>query len=177
MPLSAEQRAARVQAIVFDVDGVLTRGDIVYGPLGEWKVFNVRDGQGFDAAWRVGLKTALLTARSCEALRRRAMDLHLTALEEGVKDKGAGFEGLVERIGVPASDVCYVGDDLMDLAALRRAGFPVAVADAADEVKKAAAWVTTRRGGEGAAREVIEFVLKARALWDEAVRKIGEGGT
>lgn len=165
MTSSAEKKAGEVEAVVFDVDGVLTGGGIVYGPEGEWKIFNVQDGHGFKLAQRAGLKTALLSGRSSEAVRRRALELRVQALEEGVKDKAGGLGGLLEKLGVRPEAVCYVGDDLVDIPVMRRVGFPVAVANAVDEVKEAAAWVTARAGGDGAAREVIEFVLKARGLW------------
>ena len=170
MPSSIKQRAAVVEAIVFDVDGVLTRGDLTYGPEGEWKTFSVQDGQGFDAARRAGLKLALLTRRRSPAVRRRAQELGVRVLEEGAKDKGTGFTEVVERLELDAAQVCFVGDDLVDLPAMERAGFAVAVANAADEVKQRAAWVTQRSGGCGAAREVIEFVLKAKGLWEGVVQ-------
>jgi 3-deoxy-D-manno-octulosonate 8-phosphate phosphatase (KDO 8-P phosphatase) len=170
MPLSAEQRAAAVEAIVFDVDGVLTRGEIVYGDRGEFKVFNAQDGYGFSVARQAGLKLALLSGRRSEAVRRRAQELKVHALDEGVVEKGPAVLGLLARLGVPSERACFVGDDLVDLPAMGRVGFPVAVAGAVAEVKEHAAWVTQRRGGEGAAREVIEFVLKARGLWDGIVQ-------
>ena len=95
----------------------------------------------------------------------------MNALAEGVKDKGAAIGELMEKLKVKPEQVCYVGDDLIDLPAMSAAGFPVAVANAVEEVKKASAWVTTRRGGDGAAREVIEFVLKARGLWPKVIQR------
>ena len=171
MSLSADRRAALVEAIVFDVDGVLTRGDIIYGSEGEWKTFNSQDGMGFDLARQAGLKLAMFSGRASTAVRRRARELHVQAVAEGVKDKGAAIGELLEKLGVKAEQVCYVGDDLIDLPAMAVAGFPVAVANAVEEVRKAAAWVTTKRGGDGAAREVIEFVLKARGLWPKVVQR------
>ncbi len=171
MPLSTKQRAAKVEAIIFDVDGVLTRGDIIHGPDGEWKVFNVQDGHGFDLAREAGLKTAFLTGRSSGAVRRRAAELHVTALEEGVQDKAVGVRALMEKMNVKPEQTCYVGDDLIDLPAMGLVGFPVAVANAVDEVKQAAAWVTRGGGGEGAGREVIEAVIKAKGLWPKMMQR------
>ena len=171
MSLSAEQRAAVVEAIIFEVDGVLARGDIIYGSEGEWKTFNVQDGMGFDLARQAGVKVGLFSGRASAAVRHRAKELHVNALAEGVKDKGAAIGELMEKLKVKPEQVCYVGDDLIDLPAMSAAGFPVAVANAVEEVKKAAAWVTTRRGGDGAAREVIEFVLKARGLWPKVIQR------
>lgn len=175
MDWSAEARASRVEAIIFDVDGVLTRGDLIYGADGEWKVFDVQDGQGFVLARRAGLKLALLSGRSSEVVRRRAEELKVDAFREGVTAKGVAFRELCAALQVHEDETCYVGDDLIDLPALREAGFPVAVANAVHEVLERVAWVTTRRGGEGAAREVVEFILKAKGLWDAMVKHYAEG--
>lgn len=165
MPLSVDQRAARIRAIVFDVDGVLTRGEIIYGPGGEWKVFDVQDGHGFSLARRAGLKLALLSGRASKALRSRAADLKVDALVEGSADKARGLAAILKKLGIPGEAACYVGDDLVDLSPMRAVGLAVAVANAVPETRRAAAWVTRRRGGEGAAREVIERILKAKGLW------------
>ena len=172
MSLSAERRAARVEAMIFDVDGVLTRGDILYGPEGEWKIFNAQDGMGFDLARRAGLKLALFSGRSSPVVRRRAQELHVTALVEGVKDKGTAIKALFIKLRVKPEQVCYVGDDLVDLPAMAASGFPVAVANAVEEVRLAATWVTTKCGGDGAAREAIEFVLKAKGLWPKVLQRM-----
>ena len=169
---SLKSKAAAIEAIVFDVDGVLTRGDIVYSSDGsELKFFNVQDGHGFLLAHRGGLKTGILTARASETVRRRAKELAVTGFIEGKTDKGAGLRELAKRLRVKLSAVCYVGDDLVDLPAMRQAGLPVAVANAVKEVKDHAAWVTRAGGGEGAAREVIEMILKAKGLWKSAIQK------
>ncbi len=176
MDWSAEARAARTEAIVFDVDGVLTRGDLVYGPDGDrLKAFDVRDGLGFVFARQAGLRLALLSGRTGEALRRRAADLKVDALREGVAQKGAALIELCAVLRVKPEEVCYVGDDLIDLPAMREAGFPVAVADAVAEVRARAAWVSTRPGGAGAARETIEYILKAKGKWDAIVNRYAEG--
>lgn len=175
MDWSAEARAARVEAIVFDVDGVLTRGDLVYGADGEWKIFDVQDGHGFVLARQAGLKIGLISGRSGEALRRRAQDLKVDALREGVTRKGAAFLELCRQWRVQPHAVCFVGDDLIDLPALREAGFPVAVPNAVREVLDRVAWVTPRRGGEGAARDTIEFILKAKGKWPAIVHAYAEG--
>lgn len=176
MDSSIEARAARVEAIVFDVDGVLTRGDLPYGADGEMKVFNVHDGHGFVLARQAGLKIALLSGRAGPALRRRAEDLKVDALREGASRKGEALRELCGVLRVKLDEVCYVGDDLIDLPPLREAGFPVAVASAVREARERAAWVTTRSGGDGAAREVIEFILKAKGRWDAIVKHYAEGG-
>lgn len=173
MPLSTKQRAAKVEAVVTDVDGVLTRGDIIFGPGGEWKIFNVQDGHGFAMARKAGLKLALLTGRSSDAVRRRAGELQVNGMLEGVEDKGAGLTALLEKLSVAPANACYIGDDLVDIPAMKKTGFPVAVANAVVEVKQEAAWVTTRCGGDGAFREVVEFVLKAKGLWKDVLKRYG----
>ncbi len=162
-----EELAARMELLVFDVDGVLTPGGIIYGPGGEWKVFNVRDGHGFHLARRAGLKTALMSGRSSELVARRGRETGVSVVLQGIREKGAALEGLCGRLGIEMERTLYVGDDLVDLPAMRRAGLAVAVKDAVAEVRSAAAWITPHAGGMGAARDVIEMVLKARGVWDE----------
>lgn len=167
----AKTAAARIKAVVFDVDGALTRGDITMGPGGEWKTFNVLDGHGFVLAREAGLKTGILSARAAEVVERRAKELKVDALLQGRMDKAAGLRELAGLLGVETGAICYVGDDLVDLPAMRLAGLSVAVANAVPEVAKAADLVTRRKGGEGAAREVIERLLKASGLWHKVVAK------
>lgn len=167
-------RPADIQALVCDVDGVLTRGDLIYGPDGgEWKVFNVQDGHGLVLARAAGLRVAWLTARRSDLVRRRARELKIDLLVDGQRDKAAGLARIARQLGVPASAICYVGDDLLDLGALAAAGLPVAVANAVAEVKAAAAWTTTRCGGEGAIREVVERLLRAAGKWAGLVARSG----
>ncbi len=170
MKSSVKRLAAEIELVVFDVDGVLTSGEIVHGPDGEWKIFNAQDGHGFALARALGLKTALLTGRSSKAVRRRALELRVNAIEEGVRDKATALREMADRLGVALERVCYVGDDLVDLGPMAAAGLAVAVRNAVTEVGKAAQWVTQREGGKGAAREVIECILKAKGLWKDALR-------
>lgn len=171
MKLSNEQRAARVEVIAFDVDGVLTRGEIIYpGAEGEIKVFDVQDGQGFALAQRAGLRLALITGRASDAVRRRARELKVELLLEGQTNKSVALDELLTKLRVKPAQVCYVGDDVADLPALLRVGFPVAVANAVAEVRDAACAQTERRGGEGAAREIIEYILKAKGLWTSIIQ-------
>ncbi|HMO50815.1 MAG TPA: HAD hydrolase family protein [Kiritimatiellia bacterium] len=171
MNWSAEQRAARVRALILDVDGVLTDGGLLYHANGESKIFNVRDGHGIVLARLAGLRTAFLTGRASEAVRRRAAELKIDALREGVYRKGEALDELLRALDVQPEHVCYAGDDLVDLAVLRRVGFPAAPADAVPEVRDAAAWVATRPGGNGAVRELVEFILKSQGVWADIVRR------
>lgn len=170
MSLSVEERAARVKAIILDVDGVLTDGGLIYHAQGESKVFNVRDGHALVLARLAGLKTAFLTGRVSEVVRRRAAELKIDELREGIYKKGEALPELLAALKVEPEDVCYAGDDLVDLPVLRQVGFPATVADAVPEVRAAVCWTATARGGQGAVREMIEFILKSKGLWADIVR-------
>jgi len=170
----ALEAARRVRLVAMDVDGVLTGGEIIYGPGGEWKIFSVKDGHGFRLAARGGLKTAIVTGRRSDVVLQRARELGVSAVVQGATHKGRVLDAICGRTGVRPAEVSYIGDDLVDLPAMRRVGFPVAVADAAEEVKAAALWVTGRRGGGGAVREVIELILKAQGKWDAIVQRYYE---
>lgn len=174
MSLSIDQRAAMVKCIVFDVDGVLTDGTVLLGPNGESKAFNTQDGHGIVIARKMGLKIAFLTGRASEGTQLRARELHIDDLHESRAGKGPALREVIAKLGVKPQETCYVGDDLIDLPAMRQVGFPVAVANAVQEVKFYAAWTTTKRGGDGAAREVIEAILKAQERWAYAVKKYME---
>jgi 3-deoxy-D-manno-octulosonate 8-phosphate phosphatase (KDO 8-P phosphatase) len=169
MNWSIEHRAAQVKAIILDVDGVLTDGSLFYHSQGESKVFNVRDGHALVLARNAGIRTAFLTGRTSEAVRRRAAELNVDVLREGVARKGEALYELLKILDVQPAQVCYAGDDLVDLPVLRQVGFPVTVADAVAEVKNVAVWVAPSGGGRGAVRELVEYILKAKGLWPEIV--------
>ena len=161
---------ALIQLIVFDVDGVLTDGVVHYTEAGdEAKHFHIRDGLGIVAALRVGLAVGVITSRTSRLLERRMGELGVEALVQGCRDKAAAVTQMAEHFGVALNDTAFVGDDLVDLPALAIVGYPIAVADAADEVRDAAAFVTQRPGGAGAGREAIEHLLKASGRWDQVV--------
>ncbi len=165
MNSSPDPLAASIEAIIFDVDGVMTDGGLYYGPDGEWKRFDVQDGHAVVMARKAGIRLAFLTGRTSEAVTRRARELGIDILRDGVYDKGAVFGEITSELKVNPDEVCYVGDDVVDLPAMARAGFPVAVANAVPEVQAAAAWTTPRAGGRGAVRDVVERILKAKGLW------------
>lgn len=163
-------QAQKIKLLVLDVDGVLTGGQLVFGPDGEaMKVFHVHDGLGITAAHRAGLKTAVITGRESEMVRCRGVELNITEVCQGAMDKVARLEELAVKFGLALEEICYIGDDLNDLAVMLRVGLACAVANAAVEVKAAAHYVTTREGGQGAVREVVELVLKAQGKWDWVV--------
>ncbi|MDD5555955.1 MAG: HAD hydrolase family protein [bacterium] len=167
-------RARRIRAILADVDGVLTDGRVMYGAGGgEIKRFHVHDGLGVRLARRAGIRVVLASGRSSPALARRARELGVDRLWQGVADKGPLFAILCEEYGCAPREVCCIGDDLPDLPLIRKAGLGVAVPDAAAEVRRAAAYVTRRRGGEGAFRELVELVLAAQGKWRNIVDGYG----
>ncbi len=164
------RRARRIKAVLADVDGVLTDGGILYGSGGsELKRFHVHDGLAVELARRAGLKVLLISARASQALLRRSREIGVSRLWQGVSDKGRIFGILQREFKLRPHEICYVGDDLPDLPILKKAGLAVAVPRAAEEVRRAASFTTKRGGGEGALREVIEFILKAQGRWKEVV--------
>lgn len=161
-------RAARIKLVVFDVDGVLTDGKIVIGNAGElYKSFDAQDGLGVSLLKLSGLKTAIITGRSSEIVKRRAAELKIDALFQGAKNKLAALKRLREAYGFAEEEIAYIGDDLIDLPVLRRVGLACAVANAVDEVKAASQYVAARKGGDGGVRQIAEAILKARGQWEE----------
>jgi 3-deoxy-D-manno-octulosonate 8-phosphate phosphatase (KDO 8-P phosphatase) len=169
------EKARNVRCIVFDVDGVLTDGRIFLDGRGkEWKSFNVRDGLRIVMARKHGLEVAFLTGRESEAVSRRAAELSVDRVLQGVKDKAEAMNALLRETGLGREGIAYLGDDIPDLPAMRAAGFSGAVSDAAPEVLHASDWTSPKRGGMGAAGDFVEFILRSQGLWEGALA--GEGG-
>ena len=163
-------RARKIKLLILDCDGVLTDGRIIMPPgSDETKTFDVKDGHGIVMAQRAGLRIAIISGRKSSVLRARATELGVTHLYEMAWVKTEPYEKVLAEEGLTDEEVCYVGDDVVDIPLLRRAGLGVAVADAVEETKKHSHIVTERGGGRGAVREVIEFILKAQDKWDEAM--------
>lgn len=161
-----EEAAAGIRLLVLDVDGVMTDGRILLGPGGEEiKVFDVKDGYGLSRLIKAGVEVVIITGRRSSALARRAEELGIVEVHQGVVDKGALLDELLAGKGLKHHDVCSVGDDIPDLSLFHRSGLAVAVVDAAPEVRAAASLITKRKGGRGAVREVCELILTARGLW------------
>ena len=153
----------RIRALVLDVDGVLTDGGMYYGPAGEGlKRFHVKDGLGLRLVIEAGIAVALISGEASEILRRRAEKLKIADVFIGVEDKRKILETFLAARKIALEETAYVGDDLNDLPAMLRVGVPVAVADAVPQVRKAARWVTSRRGGDAAVREICDAILAAR---------------
>lgn len=161
-----------IELLVLDVDGVLTDGRVfIHSDGGESKGFNILDGHGIRMWQRAGLKVALLSGRASEATTRRARELEIAYVLQDCKFKLPALQQLLVELGLSLEQAAYVGDDLMDLPIVRRVGLGVAVANAVDELKEQADYVTVRRGGEGAIREVIEYILKGSGRWASLVER------
>jgi 3-deoxy-D-manno-octulosonate 8-phosphate phosphatase (KDO 8-P phosphatase) len=170
--MSLQAKASRVRLLLFDVDGVLTTGEVIMHADGsESKGFHIRDGAAIVWAQRAGLTVGLLSARSSGATAHRAAQLAVRIVEQGVKSKIAAYEQIVRDAKVDDRDVAYMGDDLLDLQVLARVGLSAAPADAAPEVRERVDWVSTVAGGRGAVRELVEFVLRAQQRWDDVLRQ------
>jgi len=157
---------------VLDVDGVLTDGQIILdGCDNEWKAFNVRDGHRIVLAAREGIRTVFLTGRTSRVVERRAIELGVHRVYQGEHDKGAAIERFFREEQALPEETAYLGDDVVDLPALRRVGLAAAVGDAVPEVQDAADWVAAAPGGRGAVRELVEFILASQGRWEAALQR------
>ena len=173
-------RARKIKLFLMDVDGTLTDGGVCLisstaadgsgaAIVTEMKVFDAKDGQGLSLANTMGIKTGFITGRRSPAVAKRAEELRVTFVYLGQAKKMDAFEECMRKAGVTEDEVAYMGDDLPDIPLAMRAGLAVSVADGADELKAVCHYTTRRRAGRGAAREVIELILKAQERWEEAV--------
>jgi len=193
----SKARARKIKLILFDVDGVLTDGKLFFipAPAGftpttaqqaakhggeggfglsspstiEVKGFHAHDGTAISLARLAGIKTGLITKRISETVALRARDLKLDFVHQGIQDKRTCFEDILKEAKLKAADVCFVGDDVIDLPVMRHCGLAIAVANARDEVKKEAHFVTEHPGGNGGARDAVEYILKAQKKWKKVV--------
>lgn len=199
----SRKRAKKIKLLLFDVDGVLTDGKLYIFPAPpgiqqstqqqaskhggqggfglhsesyvEAKGFHAHDGTSISLARLGGVKTGLITKRISETVALRARDLKLEFVYQGIQDKLTVFEEIIRKEGIKASEAAFVGDDVIDLPVMRNCGFAVAVANARDEVKEEAHYITPHSGGDGALRDAVEYILKAQGKWKEVVEKyIGE---
>jgi 3-deoxy-D-manno-octulosonate 8-phosphate phosphatase (KDO 8-P phosphatase) len=168
--MSVLVRAAAIRLVLFDVDGVLTDGKILLHADGtESKQFDIKDGTAIVWAQRLGLTVGFLSARMSASTAQRARQLGVTVLHQGVSSKLETYQEILEGLALSDDQVAYMGDDVLDLAVLSRAGLATAPADAAQDVRSRVHWVSTARGGDGAARELIEMLLRAQNKWDGVV--------
>jgi len=169
MPNSALMLAKSIKLLVLDVDGVLTDGGLYYGDDGiAMKRFNVQDGFGIKLAQSVGLEIGVITGLNQKPVETRVKELGIKHYYPGKHQKVPLFEEMCEKVGVDPSEAAFIGDDWIDVGVMRRAGLAMSVPNAMPEVIKEADWVSTQKGGHGAVREAISFILEARGLKDEA---------
>lgn len=165
-----EEKLKKVKLLILDVDGVLTKGEIIYDSQGkELKIFNVKDGLGVFLLSKLGIDTILFTAKDSSIVRRRATQMGVKEVLGGLLPKVRLIEDIKKRYKVKKEEICYLGDDLIDMGIMKEVGVPVTVKDACREIKRIAVYVTKKRGGEGAVREVVEMILKAKNMWSKAV--------
>ena len=172
LPAYLAEKARRIRLVVFDVDGVLTDGTLTYGVDGEQvKHFNVKDGVGIKLLQCFDIATAIISAKQSDALAKRASDLGVAHFFPGTKDKWPCLEALLDQLDITPEQVCYVGDDVIDLKVMKRIGLSVAPADAFWMVRQHAGLVTTSPGGKGVAREVADLVLGSQMDLESAYIK------
>lgn len=170
------RRAKQISVFLMDVDGTITAGGVTLlslpdGSTQEIKTFDAHDGQGLSLAHTAGIRTGVITGRGSAALQRRAQELKIEFVYEHQAQKIAAYEEILKKTGATEAMVAYLGDDLPDITVMRRVGLAVAVGDAAPEVKRVAHHVTRAIGGKGAAREVVELILKSKGIWEEMIDK------
>jgi 3-deoxy-D-manno-octulosonate 8-phosphate phosphatase (KDO 8-P phosphatase) len=155
------ERVRKIKMLLLDVDGVMTDGGIFIGSDSiELKRFHVQDGAGIALAKAAGLLVGIITGRDSEAVRRRAKELEIDEVQQGVLHKEESYEVILEKYGLRDEEVAYMGDDLLDIPVLKRVGLSICVANGAQEVKRVSRYITKKKGGEGAVREVVEMILK-----------------
>lgn len=171
-------RLKRIKVLLMDVDGVLTDGRLFYMPDGggkavEFKAFNSQDGLGFHFLNAVGIKTGVISGRESPATVERARILKMSFVYQGLLEKEGAYQEVLQKAGVSADEVAYIGDDFTDVVLMRRSGLGCCVGDARPELKVIADIVTIANGGHGAVREIIELILKAQGKWDDVLEKFG----
>ena len=166
------EKIRKVRIVLMDVDGVLTDGRVILGNYGdELKLFDIQDGHGLVMLRRAGLKTVMVSGRKSRINQKRAKEVKVCKVYQNAHDKLKVYEKILRKFHVTDEQVCYIADDLIDLPALRRAGWAVAVRNAVPEVKAAAHYVTEKKGGRGAVREVADLILKTQEKWDEVTMR------
>jgi 3-deoxy-D-manno-octulosonate 8-phosphate phosphatase (KDO 8-P phosphatase) len=161
-----------IKLLLLDVDGVLTDGGIVYSDNdSETKIFNVKDGLGIRLLMEAGIHLGIITGRRSNALSKRCKELGIDLIYDGVANKADALDRILERTGFSFEEVACIGDDLPDLALMRRTGLSIAVADAHATLRENADMITSAKGGRGAVREVCEAILKAKGLWESILER------
>jgi 3-deoxy-D-manno-octulosonate 8-phosphate phosphatase (KDO 8-P phosphatase) len=159
--------ARNIKLLILDVDGVLTDGRIILDNKGnELKMFHVRDGHGVRMLTRAGIKVAIITGRTSDVVSRRAEEMGVTDVYQGIYKKSAIYEDLLRKYNLKDEEVAFMGDDVVDIEILKRVGLPAVPADADEGTKGFAYFISTKEGGRGAVRELIDFILRSSDLWD-----------
>ena len=165
---------SKIELILSDVDGVMTDGGLYFADNGEQIIkFHIRDGMGVRLWREAGKRFGIVTGRKLESVKKRAADLWMDIVRLGIDDKLPEVDRLAAEFNISREQICFIGDDLLDLASIRAVGFGVSVADAPEDVRKAAKYTTSVRGGQGAAREVVELILKNTGRWDDVLTRYG----
>jgi len=173
--VSVQQKARRIKLLLFDVDGVLTDGKILLHPDGtETKRFDIKDGTGLVWAQRAGLKVGFLSARRSAATTRRAEQLGISIVHQAAASKLRAYTEILRQQALADADVAYMGDDVLDLPVVERAGLSACPSDAAREIRSRVDFVSRRRGGDGAVRDLIELVLRAQGRWKGLIESHGD---
>lgn len=169
--MTLEERCHQIELLLTDVDGVLTDGGIILNNEGvETKCFHIRDGLGLKLWRQAGFRCGIITGRNSQVVRLRAQEIGIDIVRQGIDDKQAVAEELLKQFGLSPRQLAYIGDDLVDLPVIRLAGLGIAVADAAEECRAAADYVTKLSGGRGAVREVVEVILKSKKMWQDIIQ-------
>lgn len=171
MEESIAAKAKSIKLLLLDVDVVLTDGRIIYDSKGrDSKFFDVHDGLGVYVLRKAGIKTILITAKGSRSIIPRARDMQVEAVFADVSPKTAVLDRIMKKYKVNLDEICFVGDDLVDLGLMKKVGFPIAVFNACSEIKQAASYITLKHGGRGAVREVAELLLKAKGAWSGVLK-------
>jgi len=172
IPEDVLEKIRRIKLLIVDIDGVMTDGRIIYSIYGdELKFFDVQDGFGITLLNRAGIKSVIITAKKSKIVKHRARDMKVAKAYQGHHDKLIPFTKALRKFGVKPEEVCFIGDDLIDLPILKRVGFAAAVPNAMEEVKEHAHFITSKTGGRGAVRELCDLILKSQGKWDLATAR------
>jgi 3-deoxy-D-manno-octulosonate 8-phosphate phosphatase (KDO 8-P phosphatase) len=162
------RKAKKIKLLILDVDGVMTDGSIILDDKdNEFKVFNVRDGHGIKMLRKVGIKVALITGRRSRVVERRAEELGIKDVYQGIFKKSVVYESLLKKYNCTDEETAFMGDDIGDIVLLKKVGLSAVPADADEDAKKCAAFISTKNGGRGAVREFIDLILKSSGLWQK----------
>jgi 3-deoxy-D-manno-octulosonate 8-phosphate phosphatase (KDO 8-P phosphatase) len=167
-----KQRAKKVKMLILDIDGVMTDGRIIYDDRGnELKCFNVLDGMGLVLLHQANIKVALITAKGSKGVLRRAIDIGAVEVKQNTPEKLRPYNQILKKYNLKDEEICFIGDDLVDLPVMKRVGLAIAVANACSQAQKMAHYVTKKEGGKGAVREAIEIILRAQNKWRKLTQK------